>query len=547
MMNALPVRCLLLALVLLGSVSAVVSAVDMTTPAFDDVWSRTDRPVAEGVVDRTWMWGPEPITPVMPEPYAESPGEMRQVQYFDKGRMEITQPQAGDPDSIWYVTTGLLAVELVTGNMQTGDHESVQRLPAEFNIAGDQGFVNGPTYASFPWSVRTEYDEPNDRDDALVIERVSPAGGVTTDQSLETEAVRLAAYDEVTNHNIAVPFWTFMTSSGTVYADGAYVDARLFENAYYATGRPISEPYWSDIVVARTEQRVLIQCFERRCLTYTPGNDEGWQVEAGNIGRHYYEWRYAEPPAIEGQLLFYRGALDLEQDRFVTDLYIINVDGSGLTNLTSDLDDDIRDAVWSPDGSRIAFSTGGDLYVMDADGGNRRQITTGDEQDFQPDWSPDGSRIAFSRILNPNHIQIFVIAADGTDERQVTDVAPNPVFSHSTGPDWSPDGQRIAFANENQSVPLTRVSGIYVIDVDGTGLVELAPPEAYYSEPTWSPVGDTVVFRRPQGLDVISTGPSSSALRWRLASRRCRRSSGVTPVARMLLPGRQSIRGWRSR
>jgi hypothetical protein len=37
-----------------------------------------------------------------------------------------------------------------------------------------------------------------------------------------------------------------------------------------------------------------LQCFERRCLTYTPDNPEGWQVEFGNIGRHYYQWRYED-------------------------------------------------------------------------------------------------------------------------------------------------------------------------------------------------------------------------------------------------------------
>jgi hypothetical protein len=48
------------------------------------------------------------------------------------------------------------------------------------------------------------------------------------------------------------------------------------------------------VQVAGTPTDVLLQCFERRCLTYTPGNPDGWQVEAGNVGRHYYEWRYGE-------------------------------------------------------------------------------------------------------------------------------------------------------------------------------------------------------------------------------------------------------------
>ncbi len=48
-----------------------------------------------------------------------------------------------------------------------------------------------------------------------------------------------------------------------------------------------------------------MQCFQRRCLTYTPGNDEGWQVEAGNVGRHYYTWRYGhEMPGADTATAF---------------------------------------------------------------------------------------------------------------------------------------------------------------------------------------------------------------------------------------------------
>ena len=44
--------------------------------------------------------------------------------------------------------------------------------------------------------------------------------------------------------------------------------------------------------VGGVERDVLLQCFERRCLTYTPSNPDGWKVEMGNVGRHYYAWRY---------------------------------------------------------------------------------------------------------------------------------------------------------------------------------------------------------------------------------------------------------------
>src|SRR5690606_21236684 len=96
---------------------------------FECTWQRTDLPVESGQVNRTWMWGPEAFTGPLHEAYAESPGGERVVQYFDKSRMEITNP-GGDTNSVWYVTNGLLVVELTTGRMQVGDSQFVEREPA---------------------------------------------------------------------------------------------------------------------------------------------------------------------------------------------------------------------------------------------------------------------------------------------------------------------------------------------------------------------------------------------------------------------------------
>src|SRR5690349_3497852 len=94
-------------------------AVAPATPVFERTWARTDKPVADGEVSRTWMWGPEANTGAFNEPYAESPNGERQVQYFDKSRMEITRPDAVD-DGVWYVTNGLLVNELISGRVQIG-------------------------------------------------------------------------------------------------------------------------------------------------------------------------------------------------------------------------------------------------------------------------------------------------------------------------------------------------------------------------------------------------------------------------------------------
>jgi hypothetical protein len=90
-----------------------------------------------------------------------------------------------------------------------------------------------------------------------------------------------------------------MNSSGLVYENGQYRSATLFENAFFATGLPLTEAYRVYVPVGGTWQWVLVHSFERRCLTYTPGNPDGWRVEAGNIGQHYYGWRYGnQEPAL---------------------------------------------------------------------------------------------------------------------------------------------------------------------------------------------------------------------------------------------------------
>lgn len=254
-------------------------------------WARTDLPVAAGQVSRTWMWGPEANTPGLPEPYAESPGGLRAVQYFDKSRMEVTHPD-GDPASPWYITNGLLVVELMTGRMQVGDDSFEQHEPAEVNVAGDPDDVLGPTYATLadvrgaaPFELGTTLTATIDR-----------AGRVGEQPELAEHGVAATMLTPETGHTVASVFWGFMIEQGLVYENGAVVEGPLFPDPYYATGYPVTEPYWAWLKVGGTERWVLLQAFERRVLTYTPGNPAGWQVEAGNVGQHYYRWRYDDAP-----------------------------------------------------------------------------------------------------------------------------------------------------------------------------------------------------------------------------------------------------------
>ena len=281
---------ILLTLALLITIySQTVLAASPTDGPFLATWERTDRPVLDGIAARTWMWGPEANQPIMTEAYTEAPGGQRQVQYFDKARMEITNPN-GDAGSIWYVTNGLLVVELITGNMQTGNNDFQQRRSALVNVAGDADGLTGPTYATF----ESLLDEAPASVGSTIMERIDRNGNVTNDPLLGAQSVTIGKVDEITNHAIAAPFWTFMNSSGMVYRSGQFMSEQLFEDPYFATGRPITEAYWANVKLGGEQRDVLVQCFERRCLTYTPGNPAGFIVEAGNVGQHYYEWRYGD-------------------------------------------------------------------------------------------------------------------------------------------------------------------------------------------------------------------------------------------------------------
>ena len=255
---------------------------------FTRTWQRTDQPVSTGQVDRTWMWGPEGFTAAMTEPYLDAPGGQRMVQYFDKSRMEDNAYRATAP---WDVANGLLVVELISGRLQVGDEDFAQHAPAQVNVAGDQG-VPGVTYAE----LASLLSAPAAPDGATLTARLDANGTVSDAPSLAGYGVTAAYRVTVPgiDHQVASPFWAFMNASGLVYEAGGYGTAALFESPFYATGYPLTEAYWSTVTVGGVAQDVLLQCFERRCLTYTPGNPEGWQVEAGNVGQHYYQWRYEQ-------------------------------------------------------------------------------------------------------------------------------------------------------------------------------------------------------------------------------------------------------------
>ena len=282
-------------------VSAGLSDADI---AFGEWWYYWDRPVARGDVKRSWVWG----TPIREapdtEPYVEGQvwpgGETgeRRVEYYDKARMEYWPGAAGRPhpdEDLWRITTGLLATELMTGRLQLGHDTFEPHTPSAAPVAGDpdSGDIT-PSYAAMG-KVMGYQPIPAGW---TIIQTIDAHGNVGADQRFAQYGVTALDVGAPTNHTVASVFWQWMTQDGVTYRyDGELVSGPLFPNPFYATGYPTTEAYWTRARVAGVETDVLVQCFERRCMTYTPSNPEGWRVEMGNIGQHYYHWRYVEIPA----------------------------------------------------------------------------------------------------------------------------------------------------------------------------------------------------------------------------------------------------------
>jgi hypothetical protein len=268
-------------------------------PSFSPIWERTDALVLSGRVARSWYWGPGPGQ-TLQEPYTGSITGTRLVQYFDKARMEVNNPQ-GDRSSEWFVTTGLLVVDMVSGKQQVGDREFVPRRAAEIAVGGD-GYPHdpeAPSYTSFrpvasiggPGSNRA----PN-RVGLPVTETINRVGQVGNDARLGLfPGAKLAAYSDVLGHNIPQAMWDFLNLKGPVQQGGRVVEGGTIANWIFVMGYPITEAYWSRVRIEGVYYDVLFQMYERRALTYIPAFPRGWQVQMGNVGQHYYRWLYGGP------------------------------------------------------------------------------------------------------------------------------------------------------------------------------------------------------------------------------------------------------------
>ena len=148
------------------------------------------------------------------------------------------------------------------------------------------------------------------------------------------------------------------------------------------------------------------------------------------------------------------------------------------------------------------------LFVMDADGSNVRQLTSGAGDDWGPAWSPGNDRLAFFRCTQPDYdCDVYTIDADGSD---ATDLVPGS--TNTAHPSFSPDGAKIAFTEEG-------ANGVqlFTMNSDGTGVTQLTHVTGGVLHPVWAPDGSVIAFDTPIGSVRGRMGlvnPDGSGLRW---------------------------------
>jgi len=170
------------------------------------------------------------------------------------------------------------------------------------------------------------------------------------------------------------------------------------------------------------------------------------------------------------------------------DIWSMQTDGSDPKQLTKNTAGD-GDPSFSPDGGKIAFVSSRDgnseIYVMNADGTNQKRLTINTVTDQDPSWSPDGSKILFVSFRDSS-ADVFIMNADGTNPVNLTKYP----TGNETEPVFSPNGKKIAFR-------ALRDGGIniYIMNEDGTEQTALTDASGIDTEPAFSPDGSKIVFR----------------------------------------------------
>jgi uncharacterized protein YjdB len=183
-----------------------------------------------------------------------------------------------------------------------------------------------------------------------------------------------------------------------------------------------------------------------------------------------------------------------------SEIFVLSLSTAGATPVRLNAGNVSFDPSPSPDGTKLVFAISqidqlgrdqNDLYVVNRNGLNMRQLTRDPGVEWEPTWSPDGTRILYSAMdLSLGGHSLWVVNVDGTGLTNITPALPAGVLVPEQ-PAWSPDGRRIAFvARRNQE------HKVWTMNADGSNPVQLTTDAGFDQSPTWSPDGASIAFSR---------------------------------------------------
>lgn len=251
-------------------------------------------------------------------------------------------------------------------------------------------------------------------------------------------------------------------------------------------------------------------------------------------------WRVGDPQlSPDGKTVAYTvGVVNKAENRTLTHIYIVNLDGSNPRQLTKG-DKSHSTPRWSPDGKHIAYVTGGQIWVMESDGDDNKQITRISTGAGNPVWSPDGKWIAFSSEVYPEcdsdacnkaedekvenskvkakvaerllfkhwnewrdrkRSHVFVVPSAGGIARDLTPGDfDSPPYAASSGHDYafSPDSAEIAYLrNPDKIEAISTNSDIYIMPLNGGAARNItAANKGYEASPLYTPDGKYILYR----------------------------------------------------